>query len=99
MQLTSLKRNKTIFGYMFVYFIKLSQFFFIEFKKFGELLYLQYEVTKSRIFFLKWSKYTRNIKLPMCYLHPLNKLKVYFKSEAHKNKTKTNIPESFLSLL
>ena len=52
--------------------------------------YLQYQVTKSHIFFLKVSQYARNIKtLPMYYLYPLNKLKICFQSESHTNITKS----------
>ena len=87
MQLTCLKRNRTTFGYLFIYLIK-TQLVFIEFQKLAKcgICNIRFQ---NLIYFLKVPQYARNLKLPMYYLYPLNKFKICFQSGSHTNITKS----------
>ena len=97
MQLTYLKRNRTTFGYGFNYLIK-RQLVFIEFQKLAKC-----RICKSRlqnlVYFIKSITICKkHTALPLYYLYPLNKLKICFQSESHKNITKCKQSRKFFCL-
>ena len=95
MQLTRLKGNRTTFGYLFICLkCNLS---LLSFKNWQNVI-SAISGYKISYIFLKVSQYTRNIKLPMYYLYPLNKLKICFQSESHTNITRSKqIRKFFIS--
>ena len=94
MQLTCLNRNRTTFGYLFIYLVK-TQLVYIEFPKLAKCRICNIRL-QNLVYFLKSITICYKHKtLPMYYLHPFNKLKICSQSESHKNITKTKQSRKF----
>ena len=86
MQLTRLNRNRTTFGYLFIYLLT-RNLSLLSFQNWQNVVSAISGYKISYIFFKSIKLCYKHKTLPMYYLHPLNILKICFQSESHKNKT------------